>query len=143
VSDIDPPDDAEPQPAAGLDWRSIATGALVATVIVLLFGYARRGAGASTAGILFLGVLLGFGVGGAVAGRHSTDRYLSHGAIAGALASAAYLVVAVIDHVATGREISVAALIFTALLGACCGMLGANIGDWRRRSRAAQDSSPR
>jgi hypothetical protein len=145
VSDAVHPDDADAEPAGGssvLDWGDIAKGAALAVVIVIPFAYSIRGATSGTASILFLGVLLGFGIGGAVAGRHSTDRYLSHGAIAGALAVVAYLAIAVVDHALTGRAIRVPALVFTALLGACCGMLGANLGDWRRR-RAEAGSPPR
>ena len=124
----------------GLDWHSIGIGALVALVIVIPCAYAIHGASPGQAGILFLGVLIGFGVGGAIAGRNSRDRYLTHGAVAGALSVAVYLVVALVVHAATDDVIRIPALVFTALLGACCGMLGANLGAWRRRSREDADA---
>jgi hypothetical protein len=141
VSDAGPPAPGRPI-GHSLDWPSIATGAAVALAIVVVCGIAIHGASAGSAGVLFLGVVIGFGLGGAIAGRHSPDRYNTHGAAAGAISVAAYLVIALAVHAATGRKISVVALVFTALLGTCCGMLGANVGDWRRRKRedAAADA---
>ena len=124
-------------PGAGLDWPSIGLGVVVALVIVTLCDIAKIGADSNSAGLLFLGIVIGFGVGGAIAGRHSRDRYLTHGAVAGALSVAVFLVVAVIARRSGGDDIQIVSLVFTALLGTCCGMLGANVGDWRRRKRDA------
>ena len=55
----------------------------------------------------------------------------------GRCAVAVFLVVAVIARAASGDKIEIVSLVFTALLGTCCGMLGANVGDWRRRKREA------
>jgi putative membrane protein (TIGR04086 family) len=134
-----PPDDGAPEPGISargdLDWRSIGLGVAVALVIVVLCDVARLGADSNSSGILFLGIVIGFGVGGAIAGRHSTDRYLTHGAVAGAISVAVFLAVALVARIASGDRIEVVSLVFTALLGTCCGMLGANVGDWRRRRR--------
>jgi hypothetical protein len=127
---VDSPGDSG---TSNFDLPSIGLGALVALAIVVPCGLVIRGAGSGSAGLLFLGVVIGFGLGGAIAGRHSRDRYLTHGAIAGLVAVAAYLLIGLADHVASGRSIRVVALIFTALLGVCCGMLGAGIGDRRQR----------
>ncbi len=116
-----------------LDLRSIGLGALVALAIVVPCGFVIRGAGTGSAGLLFLGVVIGFGLGGAVAGRTSRTRYLTQGAASGLVAVSAYIAIGLLDHVASGRSIRVVALVFTALLGTCCGMLGASIGDRRQR----------
>ena len=133
----------EPAPASGLrlDWRSIGLGVVVALVIVVLCDLARIGADTNSSGILFLGIVIGFGLGGAIAARHSRDRYLTHGAVAGAISVAVFLLVALVARLASGDPIEVVSLVFTALLGTCCGMLGANVGDWRRRRREAADAA--
>jgi hypothetical protein len=122
---------------AGLDLRSIGLGALVALAVVVPCGYALRGADTGSSGLLFLGVVIGFGLGGVVAGRGSTDRYLTHGAASGFVAVIVYLVIGLAAHAATGRAIRPVAVVFTGLLGMCCGMLGASVGDRVRRKREA------
>ena len=124
-------------PPTGLDLRSIGLGALVALVVAVPCGYALQGADTGSSGLLFLGVVIGFGLGGAVAGRNSTDRYLTHGAASGLVAVIVYLVIGLVAHAASGRAIRPVAIIFTGLLGICCGMLGASVGDRVRRKRAA------
>jgi putative membrane protein (TIGR04086 family) len=135
VTDPHPGAPSTSDPGASLDWPSIGLGVVVALVIVVLCDIAKVGADSNSAGLLFLGIVIGFGVGGAIAGRHSRDRYLTHGAVAGAISVAVFLVVAVVAHASSGDRIEVVSLVFTALLGTCCGMLGANVGDWRRRKR--------
>jgi len=127
------PDDA---PTA-LDLGSIGLGALVALAVVIPCGYALRGADTGSSGLLFLGVVIGFGLGGVVAGRHSRDRYLTHGAASGLAAVVVYLAIGLVAHAATGRAVRPVAVAFTGLLGICCGMLGASVGDRIRRRREA------
>ena len=136
----EPAHDGGPQgsgPPASLDLRSIGLGVVVTLVIVVLCDLAKVGADSGSAGLLFLGIVIGFGVGGAIAGRRSTDRYLTHGAVAGAISVAIFLAVALVAHLASGDRIEIVALVFTGLLGTCCGMLGASVGDRIRRKREA------
>jgi putative membrane protein (TIGR04086 family) len=137
VTDPSPDSPSTSPPGAGLDWPSIGIGVVVALAIVVVCDLAKIGADTNSSGLLFLGIVIGFGVGGAIAGRHSRDRYLTHGAVAGALSVAVFLVVAVVARASSGDKIEVVSLVFTGLLGTCCGMLGANVGDWRRRKREA------
>jgi putative membrane protein (TIGR04086 family) len=133
----DSPSSSTSGPGPSLDWPSIGLGVVVALAIVMLCDIAKIGADTNSAGLLFLGIVIGFGVGGAIASRHSRDRYLTHGAVAGAVSVAVFLVVAVAARAVNHDRIEVVSLLFTALLGTCCGMLGANVGDWRRRKREA------
>ncbi len=126
--------------AVSLDQRAVIGGAAVTLVIAVPAGFAERVPpdGSSWKGLLFAIVLVGFGVGGAVAGRSSAQRYLTAGAAAGLVAVVGYLLIGIVAHLATGDSVRVASLVFTALLGMCCGMLGAEIGArWRRRRESA------
>jgi hypothetical protein len=69
-----------------------------------------------------------------VAGRTSERRYLTVGAVTGLVSVAVYLVVGIAARSASGGSVPVGSLVFTGLLGTCCGMLGADVGArWRRR----------
>jgi len=123
-------------PAEAFDRVAIITGAAVTLLFAIPADLAKRDVsnGSSWNGLFFAVVLLAFGLGGAVAGRTSERRYLTVGAVTGLVAVVAYLVVGLLARVATGDAVRWSSLIFTALLGMCCGMLGADVGArWRRR----------
>ena len=87
-------------------------------------------------GLFFVAVLLGFGWGGAVAGKANPDRYLTQASAASLAAGVVFLVVGLVDRAASGRSVNVVALAFTALLAVSSGIVGAELGE-RRRHRAA------
>ena len=122
--------------AEPFDWGAIATGAALTLLFAVPADLVKRdlSRGSSWNGLFFGIVLVAFGLGGAVAGRTSERRYLTVGAVTGLVAVVAYLVVGLLARVATGTHVNVTSLVFTALLGMCCGMLGADVGArWRRR----------
>jgi putative membrane protein (TIGR04086 family) len=122
--------------AEPFDWAAIATGAALTLLFAVPADLVKRdlSSGSSWNGLFFAIVLGAFGLGGAVAGRTSQRRYLTVGAVTGLGAIAIYLVVGLAARAATGTDVRVTSLVFTALLGMCCGMLGADIGArWRRR----------
>lgn len=133
------PDDQPPSPGSGAgryDWGAICTGAALTLLFAIPADLVKRNLsdGSSWNGLFFAIVLVAFGLGGAVAGRTSERRYLTVGAITGLLSVAVYLVVGVAARSASGRSIPVTSLVFTGLLGTCCGMLGADVrARWHRR----------
>ncbi len=130
------PDRGQNSAAEPFDWAAITTGAALTLLFAVPADLVKRdlSSGSSWNGLFFAIVLAAFGVGGAVAGRTSTRRYLTVGAVTGLAAVVAYLVVGLLARVATGTHVNVTSLVFTALLGMCCGMLGADVGArWRRR----------
>lgn len=124
-------DRAEP-----FDWAAITTGAALTLLFAVPADLVKRNlsSGSSWNGLFFAIVLAAFGLGGAVAGRTSQRRYLTVGAVTGLVAITVYLVVGLLARAANGTHVQVTSLVFTALLGMCCGMLGADVGArWRRR----------
>jgi len=130
--------------AAGpaIDWAAAGRGGAAALLVVVPAGIALGlvDEHSSLKGLLFLVVLVGFGWGGAVGGKAApAGRALTHGALAGVVAVAGYLVIGVGHSLIKGTAILAVALAFTALMGVSCGILGAELGDRRRRNRAAAD----
>ncbi len=118
------------------DWAAITTGAALTLLFAVPADLVKRNlsSGSSWNGLFFAIVLAAFGLGGAVAGRTSQRRYLTVGAVTGLVAITVYLVVGLLARAANGTHVQVTSLVFTALLGMCCGMLGADVGArWRRR----------
>ncbi len=132
------PDRSEPGRAEPLDWAAIGTGAALTLVFAIPADLVKRDltSGSSWNGLFFAVVLLAFGLGGAVAGRTSERRYLTVGAVTGLVSVGAFLAVGLVARLATGSGVNVTSLVFTALLGMCCGMLGADVAARRRRRHA-------
>jgi hypothetical protein len=117
-------------------------GAAAALIVAVPAGFAQRAVNSGTSpwGLLFLIILVGFAWGGAVAAKADTsNRALLHGLVAGLLATAGYLIIGIVARAASGSEIKPISLAFTALLGVSCALVGAELGDRRRRQRAASD----
>ena len=86
-------------------------------------------------------MLLGFGWGGAVAAKAGpAERPLTTGTFSGIVAVVAYVAIGVIAHLVRSESIGAVSLAFTALLGVSCAILGAELGERRRRSRSATPS---
>ena len=129
------PDDAD-QGKEPFDRAAIITGAALTLLFAIPADLVKRdlSSGSSWNGLFFAIVLVAFGLGGAVAGRTSERRYLTVGAVTGLVAVTAFVAVGLLARVATRSGVNLASLVFTALLGMCCGMLGADVGArWRRR----------
>ena len=123
-----------------LDRIAVLRGAGAALIVVVPAGFASRAVSndSSLKGLLLLVVLFGFGWGGAVAAKAGpAARPLTTGAVAGIVAVAGYAVIGIATHVVRHEAIGAVALAFTALLGVSCGILGAELGERWRRSRAA------
>jgi hypothetical protein len=134
-----------------LDSRAVGTGAIVALLITVPAGFVGGATSPNSSwhGLTIALALIGFGVGGAIAGRSSTQRYLTAGAAAGFVAVVAYLVIGIVARQVTDHHDQqtslVASLVFTTLLAMCCGMVGAELGSrWRRRHSASptRDGAP-
>jgi len=118
------------------DWPAILTGAAVTLLFAVPADLVKRdlSQGSSWNGLFFAIVLVAFGIGGAVAGRSSSSRYLTVGAITGLVAVAIFVAVGLVARLITGAHVNLTSLVFTGLLGMCCGMLGADVGArWHRR----------
>lgn len=132
---------AEPEATRDpLDWTAVLRGAGAALIVAVPAGFAQRAVntGSSLKGLLLLVILVGFGWGGAVAAKAAPPaRPLTHGAVASAVAVAGYLVILVVARLARGDSIAAISIAFVALISVSCGILGAELGERRRRSRAA------
>gem|GEM_PF-5036649 len=133
------PASANARPA--LDPAGVARGAVIALVIAIPAGIALRVVGpeSGSQGLLFLVVLIGFAIGGAVAASTNPDRYLTQASAASLVAVVVFLIVGLVDRAVSGRSVNVVSLAFTALLAVSSGILGAELGE-RRRLRAAAAS---
>ena len=127
---------SEPGPGrrAGLDLAAVGRGALAGAVIVIPAGVAQTFTAddSSLRGLLLVAILVGLGWAGAVAGRATEAEPLKHGALAAAVT---YLVVqgaGSLVRVARGETVHPLTIVFMALLSACCGLLGAELGRRRR-----------
>lgn len=121
--------------------RAVAVGAAVALAIgvpAALLAQVLEQAGTVDAGsswllVLFVAILVGMGIGGFVAGRRRLDAPLANGAVA---AVAAYLLVQTIGAIrllASGDDVTWAAIPFFALLAAAAGVTGGLVADRRAR----------
>ena len=125
-----------------LDLPAVLRGAGAALIVAVPAGFAQRAVdnGSSPWGLLFLVILVGFALGGAVAAKFDpTNRALLHGLVAGFVAVVGYLLIGIVARAASGSEIKPISLAFTTLLGVSCALVGAELGDRRRRNRAASD----
>jgi hypothetical protein len=121
---------------SGLDARAIGFGAGVAIAIavpVATAGSAIADEGSALAMLFAVIALVGFGVGGWLAGTRQPASPLLHGAVAGlvaaAVAQAAAAGVAVVDD----RDVSAVAVAVNALLAASVGLTGGWLADRRHQ----------
>lgn len=126
-----------------VDPRAVAAGAGIALAICVpaaILAQVLDDAGTASSGSAWLVVLsgvivAGMGIGGFAAGRRRLDAPLSNGALA---ALAAYLLVQAVGAVrllASGDDVTWAAIPFFALLSIAAGVTGALVADRRARAR--------
>jgi hypothetical protein len=131
---------------SGLDARAIGFGAGVAIAIavpVATAGSAIADDGSSALGVLFaLVALVGFGVGGWIAGSRQPASPLLHGAVAGVVAAAVAQAAAAGVAVADDRDVSAAAVAVNALLATSVGLTGGWLADRQRRPPTTLDPRP-
>lgn len=77
---------------------------------------------------LYLMIISGYLLGGALAGRQHPSTAFAHGAASTVLAFAVLQTIGVIRRLATGDSISIGALVFNGLLAASIGVTGAWFG---------------
>jgi len=77
---------------------------------------------------LYLMIIAGYMLGGALAGRQHPSTAFVHGAAATFLAFAILQTFGIVRRLADGRGISIGALVFNALLAASIGVIGAWFG---------------
>jgi hypothetical protein len=119
-----------------LDLRAVLRGAGAALLLAVPAGFGQRAVsdGSSLKSLLFVIILVGFGWGGAVAAKAGVaGRGLTHGTVAGVVAVAGYLTIGVVARLVTATSVNAIALAFTALLGVSCAIVGAELGERRRR----------
>jgi hypothetical protein len=130
---------------SGVDARAIGFGAGVAIAIavpVATAGSAIADEG-SGLGILFAVIaLVGFGVGGWIAGSRRPTAPLLHGAIAGLVAAAVAQAAAAGVAVADERDVSAAAVAVNALLAASVGLTGGWLADRQHQPPTTLDPRP-
>jgi len=124
-----------------LDLAAIGRGAIAGAVIVLPAGVAQTFTGddSSLRGLLLVAILVGLGWAGAVAGKAADDEPLKHGAAAAVLTYLGVQGVGSLLRAARGDAIHPVTIVFMALLSACCGLIGAELGR-RRRQRLSTPS---
>lgn len=129
-------------PMTALDGRAIGTGALAAAAVCLpaaLLGQTVADAGGEDGTgrsplvvVSFVGVLLGFVLGGYVAGRMAPRAPYSNAAFAALGAFAAIQVVSVALRASRGDDIAVVTILFNVLIAYACGLAGGLIASRRR-----------
>ena len=118
--------------AAGL---LVATPAALANVVLADQDPKPKGALNAT----FLVLLVGFAVAGALAGREASSQPAKHGAAAAAATFAVVQVIGISGRLDRGEGISLNQIIIVGLLAACVGTLGSRLGA-RRRARKEEPS---
>ena len=108
---------------------AVGRGAAVAIAICLPLALvsqqvADEGEGSPVSGLLLLLVLVGFVVGGFVAGRSATAAPFTNGGLAAVLAYVAIQGTALVVGLVDGDTPSIPALVFNGLLAYGCGLAG-------------------
>lgn len=85
--------------------------------------------------LAFLVLLIGFALGGWLAGREAPDQAAKHGALAGFVAFIPVEIVAVLGRLDRGAPISLPQIIVLGLLAACAGTVGARLGARRHEPK--------
>ena len=83
----------------------------------------------------FLVVLIGFAIGGALAGREAPAQAAKHGAFAALAAYVPVEIVGLLGRSDRGDPVSLPQIIILGLLAACAGTIGARFGANRRRRK--------
>jgi len=128
-----------------VDTRAVARGALVGAAISLPAAIVQNVApsDSSLRGLALAVILVALGWCGWVAAKAAGDRTLVHGALAALSAFVIVQAIGVVLRVARGDTVHPVAIVFTALLSASCGMIGAELGYRREQNRSAgHDESP-
>lgn len=115
-----------------VDVPAVLRGAAVAVAICLplaLIGQqlVDEGDGSPLTGLLFVGVLVGFAVGGFVAARAASTAPYTNGGLAALLAFVVIQGSAVVVRLVAGDSISAPVLVFNGLLAFGCGLAGGTI----------------
>ncbi|HRW37696.1 MAG: TIGR04086 family membrane protein [Acidimicrobiales bacterium] len=92
--------------------------------------------------LTFLVVVLGFLVAGIAAGANAPSEPARHGAIAGLVAFVPVELIAIAGRLDRGDPVRPVGIVLLALLAACVGTAGAQIGARRRASRSVATSPP-
>jgi putative membrane protein (TIGR04086 family) len=124
-----------------LDWPAIRTGALVSIAICLplaLLSQAIVDEDADTQPpvvyLLYLGILAGFVVGGALAAKRTTESPYTSGAVAALGAFLLIQLAGVVARLVDGDDIRVTLIVTNALLAYGAGLLGAGFVARRQRT---------
>ena len=131
-------EDADPDRISGL---VVARGAATALLLAMPAAFASvvlsdqtpkpRGA----INLAFLVLLVGFAVGGWLAGREAPGLTAKHGALAGFAAFVPVEVIAILGRLDRGAPVSLPQIIVLGLLAACAGTVGARLGARRREPK--------
>ena len=81
--------------------------------------------------ILFVGVAMGFGIGGFVAAHAEGDAPYSNGAFAALLGFVIIQGIAVVVRLANGDSLRLGTIVGTALIAYAAGILGAAVARWK------------
>lgn len=115
--------------------RGAASGLLIAMPAALLNVVLANQTPKPRAGInlSFLAVFVGFGLAGWLAGREAPGSAAKHGALTAIAAFVPVEIVVILGRPDRGAAATAFALVFTGLLAACIGTIGANIGSRKRK----------
>lgn len=137
-ADVEPASsDAQPR-IAGL---VVARGAATASIISMPAAFAnvvfasQEPKAQAGVNLSFLVVLIGFAVGGWLAGREAPSQSAKHGALAGVIAFIPVEVVGLLGRLDRGDPIGLPQIIVLGLLAACAGTAGARLGAARRNRK--------
>jgi hypothetical protein len=127
---------------AGLDWRAVGVGALVAAAITVPAALVQQALdrGSTLTYVLFAAIVVGLVVAGGVAGRLAGERCPQHGALAAVVSYLAIQLVGAVVRLVRGDSINVVSYLVVALLAASCGTIGGYLVDRRGRPEGDDNS---
>jgi hypothetical protein len=117
-----------------LDLEAVLKGMAISIVVCLPLALASQAIADSDgdpsrwAFALYLGVLLGFALGGFVTGRTARDLPYTNGAVAALTAYVVIQGVGIVVRLVGGHPVHVAAAVFNGLIAYGCGLTGALAG---------------
>lgn len=130
--------------APPIDIRAVARGAAVGAVISLPAAIVANlsSVDSSLRGLTLAVILVALGWCGWVAAKAAGDRIIVHGALAALSAFVIVQGIGVVLRLARGDTVHPVAIVFTGLLSASCGMIGAELGYRRELNRPSSDDEP-